>query len=249
MTSLSAFIVDDEPKACNVLKSLIRDYCTDISDIQVSMSPDEALQKIPQFDPDILFLDINMPEKTGFDLLDELERFDGKIVFTTAYHQYAIKAFKYCAFDYLLKPVRIDDLVTTVERIITERLNSQINNGDIKELFKQLNGGSNYPSSIAIHDKGGMVFLNPGNIIYLEGQGNYTKIHCTDKCFMTTKPIKSFEQSLDPELFLRVHKSYIVNIHHVLRYLPQDGGELILTNNLRVQVSRRKRHLLERFTV
>lgn len=248
MSLLSALIVDDEPKACNVLQSLINEYCPEISDVQFCTNPDEGIKLINESSPDILFLDINMPQKSGFDLLDELGQFDGKLVFTTAYHEYAIKAFKYSAFDYLLKPIKIDDLIDTVLRISKEE-RKQFESGDLKQLFEQFTKRTSFPTSIAIHDKGGMLFLDPSKIIYLEGQGNYTKIQCTDKHFVATKSIKSFEDTLDPEVFLRVHKSYIVNIQHVTRYTPQDGGELTLTNDHTVFVSRRKRHLLERFTI
>lgn len=248
MSLLSALIVDDEPKACNVLQSLVNEYCDEISEIQTCTNPDEAIDIIQSNSPDILFLDINMPQKSGFDMLDELGHFDGKLVFTTAYHEHAIKAFKYSAFDYLLKPIKIDDLVNTVQRVSREQ-NEQSQNGDLQKLFEQFARRSSFPSSIAIHDKGGMLFLDPATIIYLEGQGNYTKIQCTDKHFVATKSIKSFEDTLDPDVFLRVHKSYIVNIQHVTRFMPQDGGELTLTNDHVVYVSRRKRHLLEKYTI
>lgn len=249
--SLVAVIIDDEVKAINVLNSMLDQFCDQIDEIHVSSNPQEGIELIEKVQPDILFLDVNMPGLTGFDLLDKLNSFEGKIVFTTAHEEHAIKAFKYHAFDYLLKPILIKDLIDCVDRASKESETKQSENGNIESLLKTLvdQNGVGFQEAIAIHDKGGMVFIKPEQILFLEGQGNYAKIQCEDQHYLSTKTIKNFEDILNPSIFIRVHKSYIVNINEVSRFRSEDGGELILGKHHKIPVSRRKRHLLERFAV
>lgn len=247
MNSYKVLILDDEPKACRLLNSLLDEYCEKVEEIKATSDVHEGLALMATFNPDILFLDINMPKMSGFEFLDQLKEYKGKIVFVTAYQEFAIRAFKYSAFDYLLKPVKIGDLVAAVNRI--EEQDSSIKvDSNIEELVAALFSKEKYSESIAIHDKGGLVFIQTTDILYLEGQGNYTKIYCKEQSFLATKTLKSFEKILDPRIYIRVHRSYIVNIKKVLRLSSEEGGELILSNNFRIPVSRRRRHVLERFS-
>lgn len=247
MKNYSALIIDDEPKACRLLNSLIDEFCHEISEVDVFTKPQEALLSIEQNHPDLLFIDINMPDLNGFELLDRLDNYKGKVIFTTAYEDFALKAFKYSAFDYLLKPLKIDELIDTVKRVVESDQIKPIS--DYKEIIETAIEKEHYKSSIAIHDKGGMIFIQVKDILYLEGQGNYTNIHCIDKKYLSSKTSKSFEAILDPSVFVRVHRSYIVNITKVVKYSPKEGGELEMVDRFCIPVSRRKRHVLKEFSI
>lgn len=247
MMTYTALIVDDEQKACAVLHSLIDEFIDEISNVYCAKSVDEALDLIESKSPDILFLDINMPSKNGFDLLDELIDFEGRIVFTTAHEEHAVRAFKYSAFDYLLKPISIADLQQTVGRMTVTK--SDLSLKDLASLINSSVNTGARKNALAIQDKGGMIFIKPAEIVYLKGEGNYTIIQCHDRAYTSSKTIRNFEELLDPEIFLRSHKSYMVNLNFIERFCQNDGGELILVNNHRVPVSRRKRHVLNQFSV
>ena len=247
MTVLKALIIDDERKASELLKDMLNEYCPSVGEVLTCNSPNEGVKIINEFKPDILFLDIHMPEMNGFDLLDELNGFKGRIVFTTAYDQHAIKAFKYNAFDYILKPIHVEILEETVRRI-EDSQSTEMNGSDIKKMLDMFNSNKDYPSSIAINDKGGLLFIKISTIRFLKAEGNYTRINCGEKEYLATKTVRSFEEMLDEDQFIRVHKSYIVNIDFVNRY-SSDGGTLELEGDHWIPVSRRKRSILERFSV
>lgn len=247
MKSLNALIVDDEPKACKFLNSLIDEFCPDIQEVKLATSPENAIGMVKQYRPDILFLDINMPQLSGFDFLDNLEGFQGKVIFTTAHSDFAVRAFKYHAFDYLLKPINVNQLTDSVSRVVSSIQETE--HTELSKLVDTFQKKEKYKNSLAIHDKGGLVFIDLNDICYFESQGNYTKVCCTDRVYTSSKTVKVFEDLLDPDLFVRVHRSYIVNIKKVVRYITDEGGQLILKNNCSIPVSRRKRHVLDRFSV
>lgn len=246
--TLSAVIIDDELTACQVLNSMIDQYCPSIEDIHITQSPAEGIELVQRLKPDILFLDIEMPKLSGFDVLAQIKDFKGKIVFTTAYQQFAIRAFEYNAFDYLLKPIHIERLEKLVARVEENKSNA-FDNSNIQQLIHQFSNRIEYPPSIAIHDKGGLVFIRVDEILYLEGQGNYTLLQDEKKQYIVCKTIKDFETILNPNVFLRIHKSYMVNVNKLVRFSPNDGGYVSLTNDKMIPVSRRKRQLLEQFSV
>ncbi len=240
----TAFILDDEKSACQVLNSMLDEYCPEVKVIFVTQDPNRALDEISERQPQILFIDINMPKMSGFEFLEQITEFKGKIIFTTAYDQYAIQAFKYSAFDYLLKPIHVEQLEDTVSRLVKE--NNLSNNSDsIRELLTQVNQST----TLAIPQNGGKVFINIDEIMYLEGNGNYTNIFTENQKFTMAKTLKEFEESLDESAFLRIHKSYMVNMNNVEKLDAKNNAKLVLKSGVNVPVSRRKRHLLNRFTV
>ncbi len=248
LRTLSAIIIDDELTACQVLNSMIDQYCLAIEDVHITQNPEEGIEMVNRIQPDILFLDIEMPKLSGFDVLSKINDFRGKIVFTTAYQQFAIRAFEYNAFDYLLKPIHIERLEKLVARV-EENNAIPFDNSNIQQLIHQFSNRIEYPQSIAIHDKGGLVFIRVDEILYLEGQGNYTLLQDEKKQYLVCKTIKDFESILNPSVFLRLHKSYMVNVNKLVRYSPNDGGYVSLSNEKTIPVSRRKRQLLEQFSV
>lgn len=245
---LIALVLDDETRACRLIENLINEFCPEIQKVFTTTSPVEARKYIEEENPEILFLDVNMPHENGFEFLESLEDFNGQIIFTTAHSEHAIQAIKSNALDYLLKPIKIDELKNAVKKAVSSVNIDQSNN--IQAVISALNQEvGSYKTSVAIPDKNGMVFLKVKDILFLEGVGNYTKIYTAQKEYMSSKTSKSFESILDPKIFARVHKSFIVNIEEVVRFHQKDGGELQMSSGHFVPVSRRKRHVLNDFSV
>ena len=241
---LTTIVLDDEKSACDVLESMITDYCPQLELNMVTQDPHEAMSFIENEKPDVLFIDINMPKMSGFEFLNQMTDFQGKIIFTTAYDQYAIQAFKYSAFDYLLKPIHVEQLEETIGRLITENKNSS-EKSSIKDLLKNINS----KTTISIPHNGNKVFISTEEIQFLEAYGNYTLIYTDDQKYTASKTLKEFELLLDESNFIRVHKSFIVNIHCVKKYDTKNSLNLVLNSGSFVPVSRRRKHLLSQFSV
>jgi two-component system LytT family response regulator len=230
------------------LEGMIRNFIPEITEINICQNPIEAIERVEELQPDILFLDVNMPQLTGFELVDKLKGFEGKIIFTTAYDQYALKAFEVGAFDYLLKPIEIAQLEKTVARYIEDYHEDEDSNGDISALFEAMNG-TKFKKSLAVNHRGGMQFIKTENVLFLKGQGNYTEIVCGDYTYMSTKTMKDVEAILDPTVFIRVHRSYVVNIERVQRCHQVDGTWYIIINDIEIPVSRRRKFIIDQFAV
>lgn len=247
--NLTAIILDDEKSACQLLNSMIDQYCPEIEVLLATQNPLDALEKIASHEPDLIFLDINMPKMSGFEFLDCIKDFTGKIVFTTAYDNYAIQAFKYAAFDYLLKPLHVEQLESTVKRLSTEN-KKQKDNNNVNLLVAALHQEKSKSSEVlAVHNNGDLQFLTKIDIHYFEASSNYTRIFCESEKHVSSKTLKEFETLLDDNIFLRIHKSFIVNIKFISKYSPKDGGLLTLKSGTILPVSRRKRHLLHQFSI
>lgn len=247
---LRALIVDDEKSAMEVLSGLIENFIPEITEVQTCQDALGAIEMVSEFEPDILFLDINMPQLTGFELIEKLEDFHGKIIFTTAYDQYALDAFKVGAFDYLLKPVEIAKLESTVKRYIEDYGEEEgETSADIQALFEALNVSSAHRRTIAVNHRGGMQFLKTKDVLFLKAQGNYTEIVCEDYTYMSTKTLKDVELMLDPQRFVRVHKSYVVNIEQVTRAQLIDNNWYLIINGQDVPISRRRKSIIDQFAV
>lgn len=246
---LTAIILDDEKSACQLLNSMIDQYCPNIEVLLVTQDPIEALEKIENLEPDILFIDINMPKMSGFEFIDNMKGFTGKIIFTTAYDNYAIQAFKYAAFDYLLKPIHVEQLENTVQRLSNQTVKKD-DSSSINQLLAVLNQEKTKSSEVlAVHHNGDLQFLNKNDIQFFEASSNYTMIYCDKDKHVSSKTLKEFENLLDDTVFIRVHKSFVVNVKFIERYSPKDGGHLILKSGSVIPFSRRKRHLLNQFSI
>lgn len=248
MMTLTAIILDDEKSACQVLHSMLDEYCPEIQVKFVTQDPYLALEKMNEIQPQVLFIDINMPKMSGFEFIEKLVDFSGKIIFTTAYDQYAIQAFKYAAFDYLLKPIHVEHLEQTIERLVKEfkPIGSQ---NSIRELLEYVNYDKSKPSkTIAVPYNGELKFMQKEDIYYLEASGNYTIIYGEKEKYVTSKTLKEYENVLDPAIFIRLHKSFIVNMQKAEKYSPKDNGFVVLQNGKQIPISRRKRHLLNQFS-
>lgn len=246
---LSALIVDDEKSALEVLSGLIENFIPEIEEVKTCQDALAAIDLVSELEPDILFLDINMPQLSGFQVIEKLEDFKGKIIFTTAYDQYALDAFKVGAYDYLLKPVEVSKLENTIKRYIEDYGDDEETSADIQSLFEALNVSSAHRKTIAVNHRAGMQFIKTADILFLKAQGNYTEIVCADHTYVSTKTMKDIEEMLDPQQFIRTHKSYVVNIEQVDRATMQDNNWYLVLKGHEVPISRRRKSVIDQFAV
>jgi two-component system, LytTR family, response regulator len=239
---IRALLVDDEPGSLMTLKTLLQRYCPDVSVVADTGHPPDVVDLVKKFTPDLVFLDIEMPYANAFDLLDMLQPVSFEVIFVTAFNDYALKAFKYAALDYLLKPLNIDELKGAVERVKKVLNRPPGLNDRVKGLLENLNHSSDDPEKISIPTDDGYSLLNLNAIIFIEAVGNYSKIHLENgKKPLIVRSLKEFEELLPTKRFIRVHHSFIINIHHAKRYQKGRGGVVEMTNGVQIEVAVRKR--------
>ncbi len=243
---LKAVIVDDEPKAIQGLTWELSNFDTDLEVIKTFTDAEEAIKYINNNALDCLFLDIEMPTMDGFQLLEKLDKKDFAIVITTAYNEYAIKALKNEAIDYLLKPVDSDDLEETLNRIKSHHVKNNSH-----EKFEQILSNFNKKfkkRKITINTDGKLIFLEESEILFVESDGNYCSIHTTNnKKIVVTKKLKEINLLLPEEHFFRIHNSFVINLNKIKEFLRSDGY-VIIEDNHKIPVSRqRKSDFLEKF--
>jgi len=236
---IKALIVDDEERACSVLRSLIEKYTPEITDLEVVNNSSDAYYKIKEYQPDLLFLDIQMPFMNGFDLLNKLEDIHFDIIFTTAFNQYAIKAIRFSALDYLLKPIDIMELRSAVNRFLIRKQNLQPAAPLYRNLVENFSATSHDEHSLAINGVHGIQFFKVSEIIRLEGERNYTQFHLTgNRNYLSSKTLKEYEEILAEKGFVRIHKSHLVNSKFVSSV--DSDGKMILKDHSEVEISRRR---------
>ena len=238
---IKALIVDDEQKARNILHHYIVSFIPEITEIRLADSVDSAIRELEDFQPGIVFLDVEMPHKNGFDFLVQWKNPAFDVIFTTAYNQYAIQAIRFSALDYLLKPVDPDELKAAVLRHLEKQESVQ----QKKELFDNLvtNIGKKEVSEfkIAVPSIDGVYFFMVDDILRMEADRSYTHIHLVNrKPFIASKTLKHFEEMLEEFKFIRTHKSHLVNPRHITR-ISNDSEFVLLTDSTKVEVSRRKK--------
>ena len=234
-------IVDDEPNAIKTLEWEIKTHCPDLEIVGKYTNPLEALKAIQDSPPDILFLDIEMPKLNGFDLLDKVEKITFDIIFVTAYDEYAVKAFRINAIDYLLKPIVSSYLKEAIEKIKRKNTLSENKGNDVALKIENLKKSFN---KIPLSNNEGIEFVFPYQIVYCKSDGSYTYVFLENKKKLITKSLREMEEILEGHSFLRTHKSYLVNLTHIMKYIKVDGGYLIMSNGDKVAVSRRKKEEL-----
>ncbi len=238
---IKIMIIDDEQAACSIMKVLIEKHVPGEKEIRLHTSPVSALQDLPVFKPSLVMLDIEMPEMTGFDFLNRAGGWNFDVVFTTAYDRYAIKAIRFSALDYLIKPVDIPELQNAINRHIVRR---DFKNNDRQELVDNLlynlKQKDHQQFKLALSTSEGIFLFELRDIIMLEGNNNYTKFFFAhQKPLIVAKTLKEYEDMLQPQQFARVHKSYLINKNHVQKVDRE--GMIQLSNQMSVPVSRRKR--------
>lgn len=236
---LTAIIIDDELKGIIALRQKLKDYCPDVQIVGEAESAEEGISLIKLQKPDIVFLDIEMPHMDGFTMLQQLQEKDFHLIFTTAYDQYAIKAIKFAAFDYLLKPIDIDELKIAVSKI--NKLHFSETEKKLEVLHQNMLDKNSF-NKIAISTQNSLLLFEVNDIIYLEANRNYTTLYFKDHPkLMASKTLKEFEELLPSSIFFRIHHSYIININYVKKYLKGEGGQVELQNGTLLDVSRRKK--------
>jgi two-component system LytT family response regulator len=240
---ITAIIVDDEPYCCETLATLLERYCPDVKILDICYSATEALKSIKEQKPQILFLDIEMPHMNGFELLQKIPDLDFELIFTTSYDQYAIKAIRFSALDYLLKPVDREELQKAVNKAM-ERMKHPLPQ-QIEILLQKLNHPTIPVNKIAISTMEGLQMLFVENIVSCSSDSNYTILHLKNKQKITaSRTLKEIEELLEDYSFLRVHHSYLINLNEIEKYIKGDGGYLIMSDSSNIDVSRSRKEML-----
>jgi two-component system, LytTR family, response regulator len=239
---IKAILVDDEENSLSSLKEKLLSHCPQVSIIALCNNAAKGIEAIDNLKPDIVFLDIEMPVMNGFIMLQQLTYKNFELIFTTAYDHYAIKAIRYSALDYLVKPIEIEDLKAAVNKA-EEKRNRSYPNPQIELLVEQLINKKNAFNRIAIPTTEGLQFIKVEDIIYLEASVNYTYIFTGEKKkYIVSRTLKDFEDMLPDEIFLRIHNSYIINKNFVEKYIRGDGGQVVLSTGVTLDVAKRKKH-------
>ena len=244
---IKAIIIDDENNALEVLEMQLARFCKDVTVVAACDGGIKGIAAIKKHEPDLVFLDIEMPHKNGFDVLNETREMKYDVIFTTAYDQFAIKAFKFSALDYLLKPVDILELQAAVEKVKNKKDNSGLDE-KIKTLFQQLQP-QKLTDKIALPVGDAMQFMQPDEIIRCESDSNYTHIFLANgKKITMAKTLKEVEENIHGNPFFRVHQSHLINMNHISKYIKGDNAYLIMKDGTQIGVSRnRKEVFLETF--
>ncbi|MBL7812424.1 MAG: response regulator transcription factor [Bacteroidetes bacterium] len=237
---ITAVIIDDESAAIEMMEWLLKTYVPEVQTIGAFASGAEAMKGLKELKPDLVFLDIEMPGMNGFDLLEALAPLQFGVIFTTAYDQFAAKAFRFSAIDYLLKPVDPDELKQAVSRF--QQTRRSINADQLEILLENLSPKRREVSRIALSTGEGLVFVKTEDILYCAADSNYTKVHMADGRKITVaKTLKELDETLAGQEFARVHASFLVNINHIQKYVKGDGGYIVMPDGAEIGISRSKR--------
>jgi len=242
---LNALIVDDEPDAVNFICSIIREYCPRLEIIGTASSAKEGVNIILNKEPDLVFLDVEMPHGDGFDLLAHFPDKSFDVIFITAFNHYAIKAIKFSAVDYLLKPININELIESIDKVIHKRTSHSYQGANYSALFENLK--SALPSKLAIPTSDGMEYLNTRDIIRIEADRSYSWFFLPNKRkLLVSKNLKEYQELLTDCHFFRPHNSHLINLEHVKKYIRQDGGAIEMQDGSQVPISRTRRDMFLR---
>lgn len=238
---MKAVLIDDEKNALEILEWQLQNYCPQVQIAATCNTADKGIAAIHKHRPQLVFLDIEMPIKNGFEVLREFPDASFEVIFTTAYNQFALKAFRFAALDYLLKPVDADDLVKAVQRY--ER---KLVHNDFKEqmniLMQQYRQPGILPEKISFTTQQAIHFIKPGTILYCESDSNYTTVFFIDGTrLVISKTLKDVEETLTHYHFLRIHHSFLINLKEVGRYIKTEGGAIEMTNGAQLPISRQKK--------
>lgn len=247
MKQVSALIIDDERSNREFLSVVLADFCPSVQVVAEADSMDSGLEMIRKHDPDILFLDIQMPNGDGFELLSKVDSPRFQLIFVTAYDKYAIRSFKHSAIDYLLKPIDPEDLVGAVDRA-QARIQNQEVTFNLQTLVNNLRNNDPNNQKLIVKDRKGLVVIRLDDVVRCEADGNYSVFHLTTGAKVTAaKSIKHFEEILENKQFVRIHNSHLVNMNHIVKYIRGRGGIVITSDDAELEVSRGKRdHFLRR---
>jgi two-component system, LytTR family, response regulator len=240
---IKAIIVDDEPYCCETLATLLERYCPEVKVADICYSGNEALAAIREQQPQILFLDIEMPQMNGFELLEKLGDIKFELIFTTSYDQYAIKAIRFSALDYLLKPIDREELQKAVQKV-TQRLQHPMPQ-QMEMLLQKLQHPAVPIQRIAMPTMEGLQLIPIDSVISCASDSNYSILFLKQKQkLVVSRTLKEVEELLEDYSFLRVHNSYLVNLNEIDKYIKGEGGYLVMSDGSNIDVSRSKKEIL-----
>lgn len=246
---IKTVLIDDESNALEMMEWLLQTYCPQVEIAAMCTSAQQGIEAINKHKPDVVFLDIEMPVMNGFDMLEQFDDLFFDVVFCTAYDQFALRAFKYSALNYLLKPVDPEELKNTVQRI--EKFKAVPTREQFNLLLQNLkNTEKTTPQRIALTHNDGLIFVPTAEIVFCEAESNYTKVHLADgKKIMVSKVLKDLDEALAGPDFYRVHSSFLININRIKKFIRGEGGYLVMDNDAMVSISRsRKQEFMELFS-
>ncbi|MCH8318209.1 MAG: response regulator transcription factor [Bacteroidetes bacterium] len=251
---LKAIIIDDEPDARKTLSNFLKKYCENVVIVAEADGVKSGLEILQAHDPDVLFLDIRMADGSGFDLLKKVQQaadltLSFEIIFTTAYDEFAIKAFKYSALDYLLKPIDPDELIQAVSKVKPAKMKGQTGlpaeasaqAGKKLEIATEVYSNQRF-EKIALPNLEGLSLVNVNDIVRCEADGNYTNFHFLsgDK-IVVPRTLKEYEELLPSSIFFRIHQSHLINLNYLKKYMKEYGGYVVMEDNAELEVARRKK--------
>ena len=240
---LKALIVDDEPNAVDFINSVIGEHCPGLEVVGKAHNMTEGIKRIRELKPDLVFLDVEMPNGTGFDLLSHFPDKEFDVIFITAFNHYAIKAIKFSAVDYILKPLNITEFIEAVNKVIQKRSESPVQmNDNFRVLMENLR--SPVPSRLAIPTADGMEYLNPREIIRIEADRSYSWFYLTgNRKLLVSKNLKEFQDLLGDRNFFRSHNSHLINLKYVRKFVRKEGGYIEMQDGEQIPVSRNRKDL------
>lgn len=242
---MNAIIIDDEPDCVSVMNTLLIRHCPEVQVTGMYTDAAMSVARVQADPPDILFLDIEMPRMNGFQLLDQLKDLPFFLIFTTAYNEFAVKAFKYSALDYLLKPIDPLELVQAVKKVETK---IQLDRSQLELLQKQLHQtGPRFQNQIALPHQNGYTIVETRTILYCQSDSCYTRFFLENgEVYLITKSLGDVEDTLSNDDFYRIHKQYLINLRHVTRYGRGEGGFVIMRDGKNLAIARSRREIFKK---
>ena len=238
---LNAIIVEDEFHSRETLKSFLEEYCPEVTVQDTATSVTEAVEKITQLRPDLVFMDIELQTGTGFDVLQKVRHLDFHLIFTTAFEHYAIKAIKFSSIDYLLKPIDLEELIAAVQKV-KHLIASENRQNLLENLLSNMQTGSSENRKICLSTAEGIEFIPTREILLCEANGSYTDFHLSDRRkLVVSKNLKEYENMLQDANFMRVHNSFLINLGEVKKFVRAEGGYIVMNNDKQVSISPVKR--------
>ncbi len=239
---LKAIVVDDEKASRATLRNYLREYCSEVNVVAEASNIGEAKVEIAKHDPGLVFLDVEMPFGNGFDLLESLDKIDFEVVFVTAFSHYALKAIQYSACHYLLKPVDIEELVAAVERVFDEK---HAFHDSTKVLLENIRTSQKQKTKVVLPIINGFEVVEAEEIVFCKAEENFTRFLLNSgREVMICRALKYYQDILEPLDFLRIHKSYLINLQHVRKYNKGRGGDVTMVNEAELPVSPTKKDAL-----
>jgi two-component system, LytTR family, response regulator len=242
---IKALIIDDESDSLKLLADELQEHCPQVTVVGKYSDSEEGLKAIHALKPNLVFMDIEMPRMNGFEILQHIGGIDFSLIFVTAYDAFAVKAFKFSALDYLLKPVHTPELIAAIRKVEKQQT---VDLQQLNLLRVQYQSGQ-HPQKLAIPHLGKVIFLSLEDIIYCEADGNYSKLYLSDKrTFVLTKTLRDLQGFLEEKNFIRVHRQYLINLDHICEYVRGEGNYLVMSNGVSIPVARnQKDRLMGRF--